>query len=136
MNGEDAQGYMRFRHDACSDPCRTKRQQQVMQILIAQAQGATSFNDLAHIRALLDVFNKNVITNLTFDEEKSLALAFKDANTADLSHADTIGYVDTKDTSYGGEVLIPDEAQRQKFVADLLGAYGNVTPPPQTALQR
>jgi polyisoprenyl-teichoic acid--peptidoglycan teichoic acid transferase len=134
MSGEDAQGYMRFRHDACSDPCRTKRQQQVMQILIHKLKG-DRFNDIAHLPQLLNVFNKDVITNLTFDEEKSLALAFKDANTADLSHADTIGYVDTKDTSYGGQVLIPDEKQRVKLVSELLGAYGNVTPPPRTALQ-
>jgi len=33
MNGEQVQGYSRFRHDECSDPCRTKRQQQVMRIL-------------------------------------------------------------------------------------------------------
>ena len=133
MNGEEAQGYARFRHDACSDPCRTKRQQQVIHLTIAKLK-SQKLNDLAHINELIDVVKRDVDTNMSFDEIKSVAWAFKDANTADLGHADTIGYVATKDTSYSGEVLIPDDEQRQKLVAALLGPYGNVTPPPQSAL--
>ncbi len=133
MNGEQAQGYMRFRHDACSDPCRAKRQDQVIQLLIHKLK-SDRFNDAVHLPQLLGVFNKDVQTNLTFDEEKSLALGFADANTADLSHSDVIGYVDTKNTAYGGEVLVPDEKQKERLVADLLGPYGNVTPPPRSAI--
>jgi|GEM_PF-264949 len=133
MNGEQAMGYTRFRHDACSDPCRTKRQQQVIHILMAKLRG-DRFNDLLHIGSLLGALNKNVHTNLTFDEEKSIAWAFRDANLADLSHSDTIGYVDTKDTPYAGEVLIPDEAQKQRLVAGLLGQYGSTTPAPAAAV--
>jgi polyisoprenyl-teichoic acid--peptidoglycan teichoic acid transferase len=133
MNGYDAMSYSRFRHDACSDPCRTKRQQQIIHITMAKLK-ADKFNDLTHIGALIGALNKNIMTNLTFDEEKSLAWSFKDANLADLGHADTIPYVDTKQTSYGGEVLIPDERVKAKLVADLLGLYGNVTPPPASAL--
>lgn len=132
MNGTDAMGYSRFRHDACSDPCRTKRQQQVIHLAIAKLKGE-KLNDLLHIGQLIAVLNRNVKTNLTFDEEKSLAWSFKDANLADLGHADTIGYVDTRQ-GIDGEVLVPDERQRQRLVADLLGPYGNVTPPPVTAL--
>ncbi len=133
MDGEQAQGYMRFRHDACSDPCRAKRQDQVIQLLIHKLK-SDRFNDAVHLPQLLAAFNRNVETNLTFDEEKSLALGFADANTADLSHADVIGYVDTKETPYAGEVLIPDEKQKERLVADLLGPYGNVTPPPRSAI--
>ncbi len=132
MNGEQAMGYSRFRHDACSDPCRTKRQQQIIHIAIAKLK-AEKINDLVHIGQLIGAINKNVKTNLTFDEEKSLAWAFKDANLADLSKADTIGYVDTRQSS-DGEVLVPDETQRQKVAAELLGPYANATPPPATAL--
>jgi polyisoprenyl-teichoic acid--peptidoglycan teichoic acid transferase len=133
MNGEQAQGYMRFRHDACSDPCRTKRQQQIIHIVMQKLKG-DKFNDLLHLRQLLDVVDRNVVTNMTDDEKKSIAWSFKDANTADLSKAETIGYVGIKDSPYAGELLIPDEAQKAKLVAELLGPYGNVTPPPQTAL--
>lgn len=133
MDGEKAMEYSRFRHDACSDLCRTQRQQQVIHITIAKMK-AQKLNDLVHIVPLIGALNKNVMTNFTFDEEKSLAWAFKDANTADLSKAETLTYVDTKDTPYGGEVAIPDSAQKAKLVAELLGPYGNVTPPPQSAI--
>ncbi|MBV8581295.1 MAG: LCP family protein, partial [Candidatus Eremiobacteraeota bacterium] len=134
MNGYQAMAYSRFRHDACSDLCRTKRQQQIIHITMTKLK-AQKFNDLLHIGQLIGALNKNVYTNLTFDEQKSLAWAFKDANLNDLSKADTIRYVDVKDTAYGGEVVIPDEAQKAKLVGELLGAYGNATPVSATALE-
>ena len=48
MDGDQAVSYMRFRHDACSDPCRIKRQQQVERITIEKLKG-DKFNDLTHI---------------------------------------------------------------------------------------
>ncbi len=71
---------------------------------------------------------------MSADELKSLGWAFKDANIADLSHADTIPYVDTKTAPDGGEVVIPDQTVKAKLVGDLLGAYGNVKPPAASAL--
>ncbi len=133
MNGYQAMAYTRFRHDACSDPCRTKRQQQVIGILMRKLK-ADKFNDLLHIGSLIGALNRNVHTNLTFDEEKSIAWDFRDANLADLTHFDTIGYVDTKDTAYAGEVLIPDEAQKTRLVQGLLGPYGTTTPVPAAAV--
>ncbi len=100
----------------------------------SQSSRAQKLNDLLHIGQLIGALNKNVKTNLSFDEEKSLAWAFKDANTADLGHAETIPYADTKETPYGGEVVIPDPVAKAKILADLFGAYGNVTPPPASAL--
>jgi LCP family protein required for cell wall assembly len=132
MNGEQVQGYSRFRHDECSDPCRTKRQQQVMRIL-AEKLTHDKFNDLTHIGQLIGVFRRDVATNLSNDELKALAWSFKDAKVADLAHADTIGYVDTKDT-LDGETVIPNERQKTQLVADLLGAYQTmpaVAPPPR-----
>jgi LCP family protein required for cell wall assembly len=127
MNGDQAVSYSRFRHDACSDPCRIKRQQQILQITIAKLK-SDKINDIAHIGALIGVINRNVITNLTADEEKSLAWAFRDANLADIK-AGQIEYVDTKQTA-GGEVLIPNETQKANLVAAFTGPYANVTPPP------
>ncbi|HZX67750.1 MAG TPA: LCP family protein, partial [Candidatus Elarobacter sp.] len=132
MDGYQAQAYTRFREDACSDPCRTKRQQQVIRILLAKLK-AQKFNDLLHIGQLMGVINHNVMTNLSFDEEKSLAWSFKDANLADLNHMDTIGYVDTKQTSTG-EVVVPDSAQKTRLVAELLGPYVNAVRPPASAI--
>ncbi len=133
MNGQKAMEYSRYRHDACSDTCRVKRQQQIIQITLAKLK-SQKFNDLLHIGALLGALNKNVKTNLTFDEEKSLAWHFRDANIADLSKAYTFEYTTTKMTPYGGEVVIPDPGQKAKVLAAFLGPYGNVTPPPKSAL--
>jgi LCP family protein required for cell wall assembly len=128
MNGDQVQGYSRFRHDECSDPCRTKRQQQVMHIL-ADKLTHDKINDLTHIAQLIAVFRRDVTTNLTTDELKALAWSFKDAKMADIGHADTIGYVDTKET-LDGETVIPNERQKTQLVADLLGSYVTPTPLP------
>jgi LCP family protein required for cell wall assembly len=121
MDGEQVQAYVRFRHDECSDPCRTKRQQQVIRILVEKLK-RDRFNDLAHVAQLISVFRRDVITNFSGDELKSLAWSFKDAKLADLTHADTIGYVDTKET-LDGETVIPNERQKTALVADMLGPY-------------
>lgn len=134
LNGEQVKGYMRFRHDACSDPCRTKRQQQVIHLLIGKLEH-DKINTISHIGPLLAVINKNIYTNLSSEEERSLAWSFKDANPAKLLHADTIGYVDTKDTAYAGQVLVPDEKQKAKLVAELLGPYAVPTPAPVSAIE-
>jgi LCP family protein required for cell wall assembly len=126
MNGDQAVSYSRFRHDACSDPCRIKRQQQVLQITVAKLK-SEKFNDLAHIGALIGVINRNVTTNLSDDEKKSLAWHYRDFNLADLK-TDQVTYTDTKSTD-SGEALVPDEKQRAAVVAVLTGPYVRETPP-------
>ncbi|HTD35694.1 MAG TPA: LCP family protein [Candidatus Elarobacter sp.] len=133
FTGQKAVEYTRFRHDACSDVCRTQRQDQVIHILLQKLK-SQKLNDLLHVGQLIGALNKNVMTNLTFDEEKSAAWAFRDVNLADVK-TETLKYVDTKMTPYGGEVAIPDPVQKAKLVAALTGPYGNVTPPPQSAIQ-
>lgn len=127
MNGEQAVSYSRFRHDACSDPCRIKRQQQILQLTVAKLK-ADKFNDIAHIGALLGVIDRNVSTNLTDAEKKSLAWHYRDINIADLK-ADQIAYSGTKETD-SGEVLVADETQKSQVVAVLTGPYVRQTPPP------
>lgn len=111
MNGEQAVSYSRFRHDECSDPCRIKRQQQVLQITVAKLK-ADKFNDLAHIAALIGVINRNVITNFTDDEKKSLAWHYRDINLADLK-SDQIGYVDTRQTD-SAKCSLPTTSRRRR----------------------
>ena len=130
MNGEQAVSYSRFRHDACSDPCRIKRQQQVLQITVAKLK-ADKFNDLSHIGGLIGVINRNVTTNLTDDEKRSLAWHYRDINLADLK-AGQIAYSDTKQTD-AGELLVPDLKQKAQAVAMLTGPYIAETPPPVPA---
>jgi LCP family protein required for cell wall assembly len=134
LNGQHAMEYTRFRHDACSDVCRTQRQDQVVHIIIQKLK-SQKVNDLLHIGQLIGALNKNVMTNLTFDEEKSLAWAFRGVNLADVK-TETLKYSSVEDSPYAGEVVVPDPAQKAEMIASLLGTYGNVTPPPASAMQR
>jgi polyisoprenyl-teichoic acid--peptidoglycan teichoic acid transferase len=106
MNGDQAVSYSRFRHDACSDPCRIIRQQQIMRITIAKLKN-DHFNDLMHIHALMDVFNHNVMTNLSPVERLSLAQAYAGFNPAALK-TDQVPYVGDEVLPEVGDVLLPD----------------------------
>jgi polyisoprenyl-teichoic acid--peptidoglycan teichoic acid transferase len=128
MDGDAAVSYMRFRHDACSDPCRIKRQQQVERITIEKLK-SDKFNDLTHIAQLVDVLRRDVDTNLTPDEMKSVGWAFRDFNIADI-HQTQVPYTTDKNLDCCGDVLVPDADGRAKIVADFIGPYRAATPPP------
>lgn len=128
MNGDEAVSYARFRHDACSDPCRIRRQQQIERLTIEKLKN-DKFNDVTHIAQLIDVVRKNVDTNLTADEMRSLGWAFRDLNIADV-HATQIPYVSDKELNCCGDVLIADDAAKAKIVAGFVGPYYAATPPP------
>jgi LCP family protein required for cell wall assembly len=117
MNGDQAVSYMRFRHDACSDPCRIKRQQQVIRLVLAKLEN-DKLNDIAHLRDLIDATRRDVITNFNPEELLSLANAYADFNIADL-HATQIPFTGDRVTAYAGDMLVPDDAQRTKIVASL-----------------
>jgi LCP family protein required for cell wall assembly len=117
MNGDEAVSYSRFRHDACSDPCRIKRQQQVMRITIAKLKD-DKFNDLAHIQSLIGVFNKNVLTDLSNTEKLSLAQAYSSFSMAGLK-TEQVPYVDDHVLPGIGDVLLPDTVARDALVKKL-----------------
>jgi len=118
MNGEQAVSYARFRHDWCSDECRILRQQQVMSAALNKLR-SDKFNTLVHLGDLIGVFNRDVQTNLTRDEQLSLAQMFS-TMPKDGLHQKPIDYVDTKMLSDGGEVIIPNQAQKQALVQNML----------------
>jgi LCP family protein required for cell wall assembly len=131
MNGEQAVSYARFRHDWCGDPCRIMRQEQVMSAALAKLR-SDKFNTLLHSGDLIGVFNKDVQTNLTRDEELSLVQAFM-AMPKDGLHQQGIDYVDTKVLADGGEVIIPDETQKAKIVRNMLIDPPVPTPSPDAS---
>lgn len=128
MDGDEAVSYMRFRHDACSDPCRIRRQQQVEKITIEKLR-SDKFNDLTHIAQLIDVLRRDVDTNFTPDEMRSIAWNFRDINMADI-HQTQLPYTSDKELSCCGDVLIPDQTAKAKLVAAFVGPYVAATPPP------
>lgn len=118
MNGESAVSYARFRHDECGDPCRIERQQQIIHIIAAKLKN-NKLNDLAHLGSLINVMKNNIDTNMSTTELISLAGAFQNLDPKSIK-TDQVRYVDTKDTPYGGNVLIADDVQKQKIVNQLL----------------
>jgi polyisoprenyl-teichoic acid--peptidoglycan teichoic acid transferase len=117
MNGEQAVSYSRFRHDWCGDPCRVKRQQQVMRIMIAKLRN-DKLNDLLHIRQLIGVANRNVTTDLHPEEELSLASAFAGLDLHDVK-TDQVPFTGDRDLACCGDVIIADDVAKAKLVHKL-----------------
>ena len=117
MNGDQAVSYMRFRHDACSDPCRIKRQQQVIRLVLAKLE-KDKLNDVFHLRDLVDVTRRDVVTNFKPQELLSLANAYANFDLADLKTTQ-IPFTGDYETGYAGDMLIPDEPAKARIVADL-----------------
>ncbi|GAC1494506.1 MAG: hypothetical protein NVS1B2_11260 [Vulcanimicrobiaceae bacterium] len=114
MNGEQAVSYARFRHDACSDPCRIKRQDQVIKLTIAKLRN-DKFNDLVHINALIDVVRRNVYTDLSQREILSLAWAFQHLDLKKID-ARQVPFLADKELACCGSVVVADDAGKAKLV--------------------
>jgi len=131
LNGDQAVGYMRFRHDWCGDLCRITRQQQVMRAVIAKLRDNKA-NTIAHLPQLISAFHRNVSTNLSTSEMMSLAVGFSDMPKNGYK-AEKLTYVDTKILADGGEVIIPDESQKERVTQDYLIAPPLPTTSPSPA---
>lgn len=102
-----------------------------MQAALNKLRG-DKFNTLMHLSDILGVFDRDVSTNLTRPEQLSLATAFARMPKNGL-HTAKIDYVDTKDLGDWGEVLIPNEAQKQRYVENMLINPPVPTPSPDAA---
>ena len=118
LNGEQAVGYARFRHDWCSDPCRIMRQQLVVRAIVDRITH-DRFNTLTHAQQLLAVVRKDIETDFTTTEQIASVMAFAHATSRDI-HTAQVPYVDTVMLPDYGDSLVPDETQKQKLVASLL----------------
>ena len=120
MNGDQAVSYSRFRHDECSDPCRIKRQQQVMRIVLKKLSD-DKLNDVLHINQLIGVIRRNVVTDISDGEALSIANAMRDVDLKSV-HADQVPFVGDKNLACCGDVIVPDETKKvaivKKFFVD------------------
>ena len=114
MDGDQAVSYSRFRHDACSDPCRIKRQDQVIRLTVAKLKN-DKFNDFLHISQLIGVVRNNVYTDLSEPEMLSLAWAFQHVDLGNLQ-TEQVPFVADKDLACCGNVLIADDAAKNALV--------------------
>jgi len=120
LTGEQAVGYMRYREDWCSDPCRIMRQQQVLHALADKLRG-DKLNTLLHIGDLLAVFRKYVNTDFTDSELLSLADYYQ-GMPSNAIVTNQVPYTGDVDLPNYGDSLVPDTAARAHLVATMLTA--------------
>ena len=131
MNGEQAVSYSRFRHDACSDPCRIKRQQQVMRIVLKKLS-SDKLNDLIHINNLIAVVRRNVITDVSDREALSIATALRAVDLKNVK-MNQVPFVGDKVLDCCGDVLVADDEGKAKLVSQLFLAP--LVPPKATSAE-
>ncbi len=118
LNGEQAVGYGRFRHDWCSDPCRIERQDQVMTAVLDKLKN-DRLNTLLNAGNLLQVIHKDVSTNFSNAELLSLGTYFSGGLTKDNLHFAEVPY--SGDVMLAdGDDLVPDDAGKTKLVRNML----------------
>lgn len=118
LTGESAVGYMRFRHDWCGDPCRSRRQDQVIKAVTDKLKN-NKLNTLMHASDLVGVFHRDVTTNMSNDELLSLASFYLGISPHDI-HTAQVPYVGDKILADGGDALVPDDGAKVKLVKSML----------------
>lgn len=120
LSGDQAVAYMRFRHDWCSDPCRIKRQQEVLRAVVDKIRN-DRVNTFLHLGSLLAVFKKYVQTDFTDSELISMATHFQGISPGAVV-SNQVPYTDDIDLPGYGDSLVPDTAARARLVAQMLVA--------------
>jgi anionic cell wall polymer biosynthesis LytR-Cps2A-Psr (LCP) family protein len=118
LDGEQAVGYARFRHDWCSDPCRILRQQQVIHALVARID-ENRLATLLRVQPLLAVIRKDVETDLTPSEEISLVAAFAHLGSNDVVTAQ-VPYTTSIDLPDYGDSIVANDVAKHQLVASML----------------
>ncbi|MDQ6825277.1 MAG: LCP family protein [Candidatus Eremiobacteraeota bacterium] len=124
LNGEQAVGYIRFRHDAEGDLGRMRRQRQVITVLSKRLRDPSI---ALHLPALLSIFKDNVRTDLPFAKMYDLALGLRDVK-PDMVHTvqlpAVVGWID------GQSVLFAPDVEAKALVHKYMFAgYGNTFDP-------
>ena len=127
LNGAQAVGYMRFRHDWCSDPCRIMRQQQVLHALADKIR-SDKIETLLRLPTLIGIVRNNLQTNLTQSEMLSIATYYADVTPHDI-HTAQVPYTGDVEMADGDD-LIPDTAGRARLVQRMLIAPPLPAPSP------
>jgi LCP family protein required for cell wall assembly len=127
LNGPQAVAYARFRHDWCSDPCRIMRQQQVARAIVAKLSN-DKLNTLLRLPQLMAVFNRDVETNLTPQEEESVAFALHDLKTW-KTRTEQVPYTGDVYLRDYGDSIIADETAKRNLVREMLMPPTSAPPP-------
>jgi polyisoprenyl-teichoic acid--peptidoglycan teichoic acid transferase len=123
LNGEQAVGYIRFRHDPEGDFGRMRRQRQVVQILAKRMRDPAV---ALHLPALLSVIKDNVRTDLPFGKLYELALGMRGVSPQSVHSA--VLPVDIGWTN-GESVLFAESDAHKVIHTYLVAGYGNTFDP-------
>ena len=118
FNGDQAVSYARFRHDECGDPCRIKRQQDVLHAIAGKLRN-DRLGDVLHARALVAVIQRSVETDISERELLSLGWSFHDIDPKKIAFAQ-VPYTDDVTLSDGGDALVPNDAAKKQLVDTLM----------------
>jgi LCP family protein required for cell wall assembly len=128
MDGTQAVAYARFRHDGCGDPCRIKRQQDVLHSIAAKLRG-NQLNDVLHAQALISAIHHNVESDFSMPELLGLAWDFRGVDPHSVKTAQ-VPYTGDETLADGGDALVPDDAAKGQLVKQLmLGSFSPPAPP-------
>ncbi len=89
MEGKEAEGYLRFRHDALGDIGRITRQQEFMSAFIAKFKDPRT---LLQLKPLIEASNKYILTNMSTQDLIRLALFGKDLKHSDFQVSTVPGH--------------------------------------------
>lgn len=118
LNGEQALGYVRFRHERTGDLGRMKRQQEFLRIIAKQLFRP---ENLPRLPKLIRIVSRNVRTNLTLRE----LMALKDlARKVDLDHIPTATLPATPRRIRGSDCLEPNQVEIAKVLDQLIYERG------------
>jgi len=118
LDGEEAVGYARFRHDWCGDPCRIMRQQQVLHAMVDKLEH-NGFNTVTHLRQILEVVRRDVDTDFSFREEFVSIMALAHIEQSDVRTAQ-VPYVNSVNLPGYGDTIIADSRMKRKLVDEML----------------
>jgi LCP family protein required for cell wall assembly len=114
LNGTQAVGYCRFRHDEEGDRGRMRRQQQFIEALMKEMRKP---ENLSRLPQLVKIFKQNIETDMTVGEVLDLAHVYKNFDRKKIRN----GQIDGSDQNIGGiDYIIPDEREKNKLVSQLL----------------
>ncbi|MCE1246870.1 MAG: LCP family protein [Firmicutes bacterium] len=129
LDGKQAVGYARFRHDEEGDWGRIRRQQQVMNALIREFRDP---NNIVKINQIADVIRRNTDTDMSLGTMVDIANVYKGFDKDNLAKGTLTGADDV--TSGGAMIIVPDEAEKERLVKRILKDPANLKPD-QLAIQ-
>jgi polyisoprenyl-teichoic acid--peptidoglycan teichoic acid transferase len=115
LNGEQAVGYARFRHDEESDWGRIRRQQQVLNALIKELKKPSN---LVRMEKIVKIIHEGVETDLTTAQMLDLARLYKDFDKGAMKTGVIKG--DDSVTASGMSCIEPYEDEKVAMVKRLL----------------